>query len=505
MGEKSSRRVIKELIMRYNYVQFNTPQFHILSDKQLEELHLATLQILEKTGVAFDCQEAIELLGNAGANVSNPNRVKIPSYMVEQALRTVPRMITLYTREGEPAIVLNGMTGSHFGSSADPRMIQDVYTREIRKCYVEDIADMSRLIDALPNIEWNYSGASNLTLPQTADDISDRVGVLQFILNSSKPVIAEPNNASTLRELIDLCSIVAGGEEQLREKPFFASSSEPVTPLIQGKAPMEQSLLCAEKGLPNIVYGMQMAGATTPATFAGCVAIASAEVLSQLVVMQLKNPGAPVIFGGMPTIMDMKTTICSYGAPEKCLMVGALTELAHYYKIPFFGTAGCTDAEIMGIQAATEGTSQVLISMLTGADLVHNVGTTYHGGTRSLELIVFTDEIIDMVKVLMGGIEINDETLPLDLIQRLGPRSNYLSESHTMKHFRKFWSPRIFDRSAVKKEGVKDCEELLKEKTIEILKTHQPKPLPEDLVKELKKVEKSWLDRVGLKEYPKRV
>jgi len=304
--------------------------------------------------------------------------------------------------------------------------------------------------------------------------------------------------------MLEVCSIVAGGEDQLRKKPFFSSSSEPVSPLVQGKDAMEKSLLCAEKGIPNIVYGMQMAGATTPATFAGCLAIANAEVLSQLVVLQLKKPGAPVIFGSMPSIMDMKTTIYSYGAPEKALMVGALTELCHYYKLPMYGTAGCTDAAIMGIQAAVESTYQILISALTGADLVHNVGTTYHGGWRSLELTVLADEIIDMVKVLMGGIEISKETLPLDLIERVGPRANYLFESHTLKHFRKFWVPRIFDRSAVRTEGVKDCEELLKERTIEILRTHKPKPLPEDVVKELKKVEKTWLDRVGLKEYPKR-
>ena len=109
-----------------------------------------------------------------------------------------------------------------------------------------------------------------------------------------------------------------------------------------------------------------------------------------------------------------------------------------------------------------------------------------------------------MVKVLMGGIEINEETLPLDLIEQKGPKSNYLTEAHTLKHFRKFWVPRVFDRS-FKKEGAKSCEELLNEKTIKILETHQPKPLPEDLVKELKKVEKTWFDRVGLKhEYPKR-
>jgi len=109
-----------------------------------------------------------------------------------------------------------------------------------------------------------------------------------------------------------------------------------------------------------------------------------------------------------------------------------------------------------------------------------------------------------MVKVLTGGIEINDETLPLDLIERLGPRSNYLIESHTLKHFRKFLVPRIFDRSSAEKEGTKDCEDLLNERTIEILSTHEPKPLPEAVVKELKKMEEKWFERVGLKhEYPK--
>ena len=488
--------------MRANYIHYGSPQFRILSDKQIEELHLATLQILERAGVAFQCQEAIDILGDAGADVSNPNKVKIPSYMVEQALRTAPKMITLYTREGEPAIVLNGQTGSHFGGFPDGPDILDPYTRRRRKCYVEDIADMARVVDALPNIEWSYTSTAHTTLPGA---ITDKVTLLQFILNCSKPIVCEMNDVSSLREMIDLCSIVTGGEEQLRKKPFFVGSSEPVTPLIQGKDAMEKSFLCAEKGIPNVVYGMPMAGATAPATFPGCLAIANAEVLSQLVVLQLRNPGAPVIFGAIPSIMDMKTTICSYGAPEMSLMVGALTELCHYYKLPMFGTAGCTDADIIGIQAGTEITYQILISMLTGADLVHDVGLTYHATMLSPELMVLADEIIDMVKVLMGGIEINDETLPLDLIERLGPSSNYLSEGHTLKHFRKFWVPRIFDRSFTRKEGVKDCEQLLNEKTIEILKTHKPKPLPEDLVKELKKMEGTWFKQVGLEHvYPKR-
>jgi len=488
--------------MGTSYNHASRIQFRILSDKQIEELHFATLQILERTGVTFECQEAITILGNAGADVSDPNRVKIPSYMVEQALATAPKMITLYTREGEPMIVLNGLTGAHFGAKTDLREFLDPYTRKRRVSYIADIADMARLIDALPNIEWGYTSGSNLTLPGV---IADKITVLQIMLNTSKPVICETSDVSGLREMITLCSIIAGGEEQFRKTPFFASSSEPVSPLIQGKDALEKSLFCAEKGIPNIVYGMQMAGATTPATFAGCLAIANAEVLSQLVVIQLKRPGAPVIYGSMPNIMDMRTTIYPYGAPELTLMIGALTELCHHYGLPMFGTAGTVDAGVVGVQAAAEITYQLLISALTGADLVHNAGLMYHGIVVSPELLVLANEIIDMVNVLKGGIEINDETLPLDLIERLGPSSDYLSESHTFKHFRKFWVPKMFDRSMVRKEGVKDCEQLLNQRTIEILETHQPKPVSDDLVKELKKVEKTWFDRVGLKqEYPER-
>ncbi len=487
--------------MRSNYVQFNTPQFRILSDSQLEELHLATLQILERTGVAFECQEALDILANAGADVSNPDRVKIPSYLVEQAIRTAPRMITLYSREGEPAIVLNGTTGSHFGAQPDSVDIIDPYTRQRRSYYIADIADSARVIDALPNIEWSYLATGHVTIPGV---IADKISLLQFILNSSKPVIAEMASVSSLREMIDLCSIVAGGEEQLRKKPFFGGSSEPVSPLVQGKDAMEKSLLCAEKGLPNVVYGMPMAGTTVPATFAGCLAIANAEVLSQLVVLQFKHPGAPVIGGSITSIMDMKTTIFSYGAPELTLMVGALAELYHYYEIPFFGTAGCTDAERIGAQMGAESMYQILISMLTGADLVHDIAVQYHARVMSPEALVLQDELIDMARVLMGGIEINDETLPLGLIERLGPKASYLAEAHTFKHFRKFWVPTVFDRSFVKKEGTKDCEQLVNEKTIRILETHRPKPLPESVLGEIRKLENTWLDRVGLKEYPKK-
>ena len=144
--------------------------------------------------------------------------------------------------------------------------------------------------------------------------------------------------------------------------------------MVQEREALEMSLICAELGIPNIVFNMLMAGATSPATFAGTLAVANAELLSHLTVIQLKKPGSPVIYGGEPNIMDMRTSIFTYGAPELCLLSACLTELTHFYGLPMFGTAGTTDAKVIGAQAGIEVMHQVLTSALSGADLVHDVG-----------------------------------------------------------------------------------------------------------------------------------
>ena len=230
--------------MRPSYIQYGSPQFRILSDKQIEELHFATLQILERTGVAFKCQEAIDILSDAGADVSNPKRVKIPSHLVEAAIRKTPKMVTVYNREGEPAFVLNGMTGSHFGVQPDSMNYLDPLTRKSRAYQVQDIIDHIRIADALPNIEWFFTCPGYAALP---GELAERVSVLQCILNSPKPIVAENVTVSGLRDAISICETVAGGEEQLKQKPFFIGSSEPVSPLIQGEEAMRRALSALKK------------------------------------------------------------------------------------------------------------------------------------------------------------------------------------------------------------------------------------------------------------------
>jgi trimethylamine--corrinoid protein Co-methyltransferase len=485
--------------MRSNYTHFSSPQFRLLSDKQIEELHLASLHIMEKTGVAFESPEALELLGDAGADISSPERVKIPPHLAEQAINTAAKTITLYSREGQPAITLNGMT-SHFGAINAMEQYLDPYSGKRRPCYVEDIADVTRMVDALPNIEWTFNVSSYSTIPGV---IADKVSLIQSIRNTCKPVACCVFSIPSLEEMLECCSLVAGGEAALREKPFFLCSSEPISPLVQSREAVEKSLLCAERGVPNMIYSAAMAGATAPATFAGCLAIANAEFLSQLVMTQLKKPGAPVIYGAQPTIMDMRTATFTYGAPEMAFFNAALTEVGHYYNLPVFGTSGEVDADTLGIQATAETLYQLFLSALSGVDFVHGLGEMYSGRMASPELLLLCSELIDMVSVSMQGLPINEETLPLDLIERVGPGGTYISERHTLKHFRQFWVPGIFARSVARDSSTRS-EELLREKTLDILKTHRPKPLPEDIARELEKIEASWLRQAGLTEYPGR-
>jgi trimethylamine--corrinoid protein Co-methyltransferase len=228
-----------------------------------------------------------------------------------------------------------------------------------------------------------------------------------------------------------------------------------------------------------------MAGSTVPATLAGAVANGLAESLSGLVLNQQTNEGNPFIMGGVFTIMDMNTTIFSYGAPEFDLMMAALADMSNYLNIPMFGTAGCTDSKVVDEQAAIENAISIVMSAQSGANLIHDVGYIEHGNTASLESLVICDDLIGYARRITGGIEVNEETLALDVIDAVGPGGNYLMEEHTLKHFKtETWYPDLFKRMVYEnweKEGKKTLTQRAHEKVIDILEHYEPEPLPKDV------------------------
>jgi trimethylamine--corrinoid protein Co-methyltransferase len=288
--------------------------------------------------------------------------------------------------------------------------------------------------------------------------------------------------------------LIAGSSERFQRAPTVVHYSEPISPLLYYDPAVEKILFSAEKGMPLINYPAPQGGSTAPATFAGEIVQGSAESLSGLVLAQLARPGAPFIYGAFPTVMDMRTTIFSYGAPEMSLMAAAMAQMAQFYRLPYFGTAGCSDAKLPDPQAAAEAAFSCLSSALSGANLVHDSGWLDHGSVASPAYMVLVNEVLHMVNQYMRGIAVNDESLAMDLIDRVGPGGHYLQEHHTLEHFRDVWYSRLFDRTINAQwlaQGAKQFEERLREQTLKVME-HQPAPLPVELLRELELMARHW-------------
>ncbi|MGC8827370.1 MAG: trimethylamine methyltransferase family protein, partial [Anaerolineae bacterium] len=411
-------------------------------------------------------------------------------WMVEDALRKAPHRVVLGTRDGQRTVLLEG-DKVWFGPSLDCIDYLDPITEERRPFTSTDCAVTARVADALPNYDWV------MTIGMAADvpaDIADRVIAKQVLTNCEKPFVFCCKDVNSTRDIYEMAIAIAGSEEAFLRAPFIIHYSEPVSPLLHYDPAIEKLMYCAEKGIPLVYYPAPMAGGTAPATLAAVIVQGSAESLSGLVLAQLVRPGAPFIYGAFTTIMDMSTTIFSYGAPEMSLMAAAMAQLAQFYGLPFFGTAGCTDAKFPDPQAAAEAAFSCLSSALAGANLVHDSGWLDHGSVASPAYMVLVNEVLYMVRQFLKGLTVNEETLAVDLIDKVGPGGHYLNEEHTLRHFREVWYSELFDRAMLdqwKQKGGKRFEERLREAAQKAM-AHTPKPLPAEVLRELDRMAKYW-------------
>jgi trimethylamine--corrinoid protein Co-methyltransferase len=461
----------------------------VLSEDQIAQIHQATLEVLERTGVQITHPRAMDLLYSAGARVDG-ERVYIPAWMVEEALRTAPPRVVLGNRKGERQVFLEG-DKVWFGPSLDCIDYLDPTTNDRRRFVSDDCRITSTVADALPNYTWVMTIGMADDVPA---DIADRVIARQVFTYTEKPLVFCCKDVNSVRDIYEMALLIAGGEEQFQQAPTCVHYSEPISPLLYYDPAVEKILFCAENGIPLINFPAPQAGSTAPATFAGEIVQGSAESLSGLVLAQLANPGAPFIYGAFATVMDMRTTVFSYAAPEMTLMVAALAQMAQHYRLPFFGTAGCSDAKFPDPQAAAEAAFSCLASALVGANLVHDSGWLDHGSLASPAHMVLVNEILHMVEHFMSGLPVTDETLALDLIDKVGPGGHYLEEQHTYDHFRDVWYSDLFDRDILdewRAQGEKQFGERLREKTERVME-HEPAPLPDDVLAEIDEMAKHW-------------
>ncbi len=460
-------------------------QYARLSPEQCQKLHNASLEILARTGARLYHQEAVDLLRKAGASVSEGNRVRIPAGLVEKALGTVPKRVTLYpaprdssNQHSRSALFLEEGC-CHYGPGSDCLNIIDHRTGERRKPVLQDVVEGITLCDGLPNIDFVMS----MFLPSDVDDrISDRYQMEVMLNYTTKPIVFIANEFSGCVDAVKMAETVAGAAETLRMRPFVACYINVTTGLRHSQETLQKLLFMADKGLPALYVPVVISGISGPVTTAGSMALVNAGMLVGLVLSQLKREGAPLIIPGFGAEgLDMRTLVNPYCAPDS---KGMAHGLAHHYHLPQFGLGGCSESKLVDQQAAAEAALTLMTETLGGANLIHDLGYLESGRCGSLAQLVICDEIVGWIEHMMAPVEISDETLALDLIDEIGPDGQFLDTHHTIAHFRERWQPDVFERGNYEQwqtKGGTSLAERAAERVAKILAEHQPQLLPEDV------------------------
>jgi len=446
-----------------------------LTEAECRDIHQATETILSRTGVLVDHESARDLLKSAGSTVDG-NLVRIPASLVTDALATVPDTIDLHDREGNPAMSLGG-NRCYYGTGSDTAYTIDPGSGEPVPTDYETVARFARFADALPNIDFVMSMG-------IARDRGIASFVAQYdamVSNTTKPIIFTAQGLDDILAIHEMMKAVYGDENEIWEQARAMLYTEPISPLHHTSKELEMLMFCAERLIPVTVPSGMSAGTTGPVTLAGAIALGNAETLSALVVHQLANPGAPYLYGGNVTAMDMRTANFPYAAPEFHIAFAAYADLGRYYRMPVWGLSGASDSKVIDAQAGLEASYQLLMAQLSGSNLVHDVGYVGSGLTSSMEMLLLCDEIISMVRRIGKGVDINTDTLALDVVDGVGPGGHFITHDHTAQHCREVWTPRFLDRNQLEiwqAAGKKDLYTVLNEEVLRIVKEHTPTPLP---------------------------
>ncbi len=472
--------MLREEILVTEQIPIETlhPTIRMLSDEQVEAIHHTSLDILSQTGIVMKNEAARELLLDAGAWESE-QRLKVPPLLVMDAIASAPSRIPMFNRLGELTMPLEA-NKVFFGPGSDCPFTIDLETGQRRQATAEDVRRIAKLCDGLGQIDFVMSMGTPSDVPPLDHYLHSFINMIR---GSVKPNVYTANNREDMEAIYRIACAVAGGETELREKPFLLHYAEPISPLLFNDESVDKLLFCAEKGIPVTYLPSPNTGGGGPITLAGALALGNAECLAGLALSQLVRPGTPFLYGMNTAALDMKSAIVSYGSPEWPLGMAACADLARYYDLPVWGTAGATDSKVVDAQAGIEATVSVMTAFLTRCNLVHDVGYIEYGTTSSMEMLVVVDEIIRDARYVMGGVEVSERTLAREAIHRARPGGGFLADDHTLDNWKwAQWQPALIDRMRYDRwveKGRQDMAARANERARQILAEHEAPPLPE--------------------------
>jgi trimethylamine--corrinoid protein Co-methyltransferase len=460
--------------------------------KELEKIHQATLTVLEETGIKCPSQKALKIFADCGARVDFKTKiVKIPADLLMDTLKKAPRSYIMASRSN-PDLDLN-IDGkqTYFGTDGTGTTTVDLQSRQRRPSTKKDLEMMTIVADFLPSI--------SLYLPLVAaQDIPAPVMPLHELetsfINTEKHIIVEEMGVKgAARYIIEMVSVIAGSSESMRKRPPFSAFTCTVAPLGMDSNGIEAILSYAEAGLPVGFMSMPNMCSTGPASIAGTLVVGNAEVLSGCCLIQMVCPGNPVYYSVIPGFMHPYTGGFLINVPQKTVLNVAPIQLAHYYNLPILsGTYGSTNAHRPDSwQAGMEVSRDPILTSLAGADFSLGLGLLEAYTLLYPEKILYDNEIFNTVKVISEWIEVSPDTLAIDEIMSVGPGGHFLNRDHTKNNLRRLWKPGIVHQWSPKLTDFKDPQEAAVEKIKWIISNHEPKPLKNEIKKEIMKIIKA--------------
>ncbi len=453
-------------------------RFLPLSGPDIERVHGASLRILEEIGVSIELPEAARLLSEAGALVDGPI-VRIPPRVIERALADAPRRILMASRDGSHDLELRE-GNVWLGTGGAALTVLDLETGRPRAGTLGDIARIGRLVDALPNVHFYLRPCVPQDIPKEVMDVNQFYACLA---GTGKHVMGAAQSVDTAREVIAMASLLAGGKEALQRRPLISFvTSWMISPLHFATETTRVLLEIVANGIPVALSSAPMAGSTSPATLAGTLAQVHAEQLAGITLTQRARPGAPVLYGAIPSLADFRTMGFVGGGIEFGLMNAAATQMARHIGVPNYNSAALTDSKLPDIQAGYEKAFSICLCALAGSSYIHHAaGMLESMKAVAYEQYVIDDEIIGMALRLLRGIRVDEETLAVDAIREAGPAGNFLAQEHTVRFMREeFFAQPLEERQARdawESSGALDGRERARRRAREILASHRAAPL----------------------------
>ena len=464
---------------------------NILSEEDKRKIHDAALGVMATTGVRIHSKTARAALKRAGAEVDDTRAVvKFPRNVTESLMKTIPRTFVLAGREKEFDLPVDGTHG-YITTDGCGISVWDSKTMTKRKSVLEDIRKTAILSDWLPYVSIYEPMVVAHDVPQKTHVVT---GVKVSMENTSKHILSESTSTpEEARAQIKMASAVLGSGEELRKRHYLSAMVCTVSPLTLEGPTTEAGMVWAENHVPVHIVGMAQAGMNAPATLAGDLVVNHGETLALACAMQAHEPGAPLLYGSVLSVMDPRTGSYNGGSPESIMLCCSAIEMATYCKIPNAAGGFGSSAKVPGVQASVENSMSSMMAMMVGGEILNGVGVPDGSVLLSYEQIMIDHEIAGMALRSLSGVRVDSEALAVDLINRMGIGGHYLGQKHTLTHVKEYydqmlWKGETFD-SLVKKSGMDSLQEA-GEKAESIIKTHKPKPLSPSTIATLEKIVK---------------